>query len=241
MLLPAKFQTPTPAALGAKVVAIAPAPKPHVHQWVSVPDSKIHSRCAECGTVTLTEIVAPKVIAYAPTAGDQAMLDRMAETNGSTWIAVDPAAPGSDRTVFSKHFMAKPAPADEISNSALTATVRDFLNGSADHARAISHARSVLDEMGFKKAIDLPQHRRAEFLKALTTWPQRHYTSITTPDGTVRMVETDAEGWIKNDGTQPVADDVRVEVRVHDRDRPADMAVNFHWGHPNFTHWRPAA
>ena len=28
MLLPAKFQTSTPAALGAKVVAIAPAPKP---------------------------------------------------------------------------------------------------------------------------------------------------------------------------------------------------------------------
>jgi hypothetical protein len=62
MLLPPQFQTPAPDALGAKVVAMPAPPKPpHEHQWLAVPDSKIHSRCAECGTVTLTEIVAPKV------------------------------------------------------------------------------------------------------------------------------------------------------------------------------------
>jgi len=63
-LLPAKFQTPTPAALGAKVVAITPAPAPHVHQWMAVPDSKVHSRCAGCGAVTLTEAVAPRMIGF---------------------------------------------------------------------------------------------------------------------------------------------------------------------------------
>lgn len=222
MLLPAKFQTPTPAALGAKVVAMPAAPKPHVHQWVSVPDSKIHSRCAECGTVTLTEIVAPKMVAFADAM--QAMI--MA----------------SQKPTFAE-LCTTPAPAPEISNSALTAAARDFLNGSADHARAISHARSVLDEMGFKKVIDLPQHRRDEFLTALTTWPQeptRHYTSVTAPDGRVRMVETDAEGWIKNDGTQPVADDVRVEVRFADTEY-ANMTYDakaFVWR--AVTHWRLA-
>lgn len=253
MLLPAKFQTPTPAPLGAKVVAIAPAPKPHVHQWVSVPDSKIHSRCAECGTVTLTEIVAPKVVAYAPTAGGQAMLDRVAEINGQiaqamgmlpTWIGVDPAVPGSDRTVFSEHFMAKPAPAPAISDSDLLRETVAFLDGSDDRRLAGAHARSVLAEMGFKKTINIPQHRRAEFLKALTTWPQeptKHYTSITAPDGKVRMVETDTEGWIKSDGTQPVADDVRVEVRFDGTDHHnlTYTAKTFVWRLP--THWRPAA
>jgi hypothetical protein len=56
-LLPPQFQTPLTHALGAKVVAITPAPKPHVHQWVPVPDSKVHCRCADCGAVTLTEAV----------------------------------------------------------------------------------------------------------------------------------------------------------------------------------------
>lgn len=254
MLLPAKFQTPTPAPLGAKVVAIAPAPKPHVHQWVSVPDSKIHSRCAECGTVTLTEIVAPKVVAYDPrTFVSNGVADALRYAVGALFAAPANKTGAEFRMKLQaldaelragEAAMKARAPAPEISDSALTAAVHDFLAGSADRTLAKTHARSVLDEMGYKNGCAIPQHRRAEFLKALTTRPQepaKHYTSITAPDGRVRMVETDAEGWIKNDGTQPVADAVRVEVRVHDRDRPADMAVNFHWGHPNFTHYRVVA
>lgn len=311
MLLPAKFQTPTPAPLGAKVVAIAPAPKPHVHQWVSVPDSKIHSRCAECGTVTLTEIVAPKVMAYAPTAGGQAMLDLVADINGQIaqamgmipqWVGVDPAAPGSDRTAFSEHFLGKPysfvdllrapeqanktgaefrmklqaldaelrageaalkvrepkfreadaklrTPAPEISDSDLWRETVAFLDGSDDRRLAGAHARSVLAEMGFKKTINIPQHRRAEFLKALTTWPQepaKHYTSIITLDGRVRMVETDAEGWIKNDGTQPVASGVKVECRLRAaQSKGVAPADEWRWRDTgtewSITHWRPAA
>ena len=56
-LLPPQFQTPLTHALGEKITTITPAPKPHVHQWVPVPDSKVHCRCADCGAVTLTEAV----------------------------------------------------------------------------------------------------------------------------------------------------------------------------------------
>jgi hypothetical protein len=49
--------------LGApeRLKAVPAAPKPPCkHQWLAMPDSKTHSRCADCGTVTLTEMVAPK-------------------------------------------------------------------------------------------------------------------------------------------------------------------------------------
>jgi hypothetical protein len=49
--------------LGApeRLKAAPAAPKPPCkHQWLAMPDSKTHSRCADCGTVTLTEMVAPK-------------------------------------------------------------------------------------------------------------------------------------------------------------------------------------
>ena len=188
MLLPAKFQTSTPAPLGAKVVAIAPAPKPHVHQWLAVPDSKIHSRCAECGTVTLTEIVAPKV-SFCPDTGHVAA--RLAAGAGQWVVGVDPAAPGSDRTVFSEHFLGKPY-------------------SFVDLLRAPGQAPAL-----------------------------RHYTSITAPDGKVRMVETDAEGWIKNDGTRPVADDVRVEVQTDMGNCMTFNARTFVW--ECISRWRPAA
>lgn len=42
-----------------KPVPAAPKP-PCKHQWLAMPDSKTHSRCADCGTVTLTEMVASK-------------------------------------------------------------------------------------------------------------------------------------------------------------------------------------
>lgn len=39
--------------------------------WVPVPDSKVHSRCASCGAVTLTELVNPVPAAkLTPLAGD---------------------------------------------------------------------------------------------------------------------------------------------------------------------------
>lgn len=280
--------TDTLPALGRKVVAIAPAPKPHVHQWLAVPDSKIHSRCAECGAVTLTEIVTPKAAS-----GLATLINAQAMGPLPTWVEVDPAVSGSDKssvfgwvraTDFTKQFRGlylnqevalREPPANktatevmmkaraserrlaawaeigeafaksqvpEIKDSALVAAVRDFFAGSADRTRAMAHARSVLDEMGCKKTVEVPQHRRAEFLETLTTGPQRHYTSVTAPDGKVRMVETDAEGWIKNDGAQPVADGVRVEVMSNggcDRDR--DYACAYYWGLDDaISHWRPA-
>lgn len=254
MLLPAKFRTPAPETLGCKITAMPPAPKPHVHQWLAVPDSKIHSRCAECGTVTLTEIVAPKVVAYDPrTFVSNGVADALRYAVGALFAAPANKTGAEFRMKLQaldaelragEAAMKARAPAPEISDSALTAAVHDFLAGSADRTLAKTHARSVLDEMGYKNGCAIPQHRRAEFLKALTTRPQepaKHYTSITAPDGKVRMVETDAEGWIKNDGTQPVADDARVEVRANSVDRPAMAAHMFGWGSYTLTHWRPAA
>ena len=63
MPLPPSMRAEDHLPLGAperlKVVPAAPKP-PCKHQWLAMPDSKTHSRCAECGTVTLTEMVAPK-------------------------------------------------------------------------------------------------------------------------------------------------------------------------------------
>lgn len=248
MLLPAKFQTPTPAPLGAKIVAITPAPKPHVHQWLAVPDSKIHSRCAECGTVTLTEIVAP-MVSFCPDASHVAA--RLAAGAGQWVVGFDPASPDGDCSAvsvfaatangarFLKSLSIAPAP--EIGDSDLLRETIAFLDGSDDRRLAGAHARSVLAEMGYKKTINIPQHRRAEFLKALTTWPAKHYATITAPDGKVRMVETDAEGWIKNDGTQPALGPLEV------RFTGGETATGLSWYWPIFegkvciTHWRPAA
>lgn len=269
-MIPTPYEhTDTLLALGRKVVAIAPAPKPHVHQWLAVPDSKIHSRCAECGAVTLTEIVAPKPAAFTfiPNDGltqmlkeiwaavdaaagvDSAFLVRapeQASPAGKTATEVMMKALASERRLvawaeigeaFAKIFAKPQAP--EITNSQLTAAVHEFLAGSADRTLAKAHARSVLDRMGCKKMFEVPQHRRAEFLKALTTGPTKHYTSIAGRDGKVRMVETDAEGWIKNDGTQPVADDVRVDVQTGMNGGYMTFAAStFAW--QNVTHWRPA-
>ena len=63
MPLPPSMRAEDHLPLGAperlKVVPAAPKP-PCKHQWLAMPDSKTHSRCADCGTVTLTEMVAPK-------------------------------------------------------------------------------------------------------------------------------------------------------------------------------------
>lgn len=63
MPLPPSMRAEDHLPLGAperlKVVPAAPQPS-CAHQWLAMPDSKTHSRCAYCGTVTLTEMVAPK-------------------------------------------------------------------------------------------------------------------------------------------------------------------------------------
>ncbi len=251
MLLPAKFQTHLPYSLGEKVVAIAPAPKPHVHQWVSVPDSKIHSRCAECGTVTLTEIVAPKVMAYAPTAGGQAMLDLVADINGRIaqamgmipqWVGVDPAAPGSDRTVFSEHFLGKPYSFVDLLRTPEQAPPTNKTGAEFRMKIQALDAELRAGEAAMKaRASERRLAAWADIGEAFCK-PAKHYTSITAPDGRVRMVETDAEGWIKNDGTQPVAGQQRVQVRANGCERPADKAFNYLWQNDHIvTHWRPAA
>jgi hypothetical protein len=219
MLLPPQFQTPAPDALGAKVVVMPAPPKPpHVHQWLAVPDSKIHSRCAECGTVTLTEIVNPR----------------------PTLLGFDPAAPGGDTTVFNFAPTARGAellrdvtektraldPAEEITDGQLDERVRAFFSSAPDHELALEHARSLLKEMGYKRVFGIPEHRRAEFLKALTA-PQ-----------------ADPDGWIKNTGTQPVADDVWVQVKIDGFVHSADDARDWDWFVHNavddITHWRLA-
>jgi hypothetical protein len=266
-LLPPQFQTTLPG-LGAKVVAIAPAPAPHAHQWVPVPDSKIHSRCAECGSVTLTEIVAPKPAFASTTACDDQFRpfafipnEGLTELWQSVMAQIDKAV-----SVGSIYAYAPPS-FFPVGGS----TGVDLASVGAAEYTAITDPRKVV---------------RAP--------APRYYQSITTPVGLVTMVETDAEGWvaypgsgqpvsddteveirfydgsedqyrasfaftgdtaaiirwrlaraedggwIENTGVQPVGDRDRVEVRVNGRERPADKAINFNWGHPTFTHWRLA-
>lgn len=63
MPLPPSMRLEDYLPLGApeRLKAAPAAPKPPCkRQWLAMPDSKTHSRCADCGTVTLTEMVAPK-------------------------------------------------------------------------------------------------------------------------------------------------------------------------------------
>ncbi len=95
---------PLPAIGKPKAVAAA-APVSAAkceHQWVPVPDSKIHSRCAACGAVTLTEIVA--TVPVAKTAVESEESDWIREYLSSNMamallVGVD-LADGSDRSAF---------------------------------------------------------------------------------------------------------------------------------------------
>lgn len=55
--LPASMRAEDLKPLGPPVRPAAAVAGPCQHQWVPVPDSKVHSRCANCGVVTLTEMV----------------------------------------------------------------------------------------------------------------------------------------------------------------------------------------
>ena len=246
MLLPAKFQTTTPAALGAKVVAMPPAPKPHVHQWVSVPDSKIHSRCAECGTVTLTEIVAPKV-SFCP--DDTHVAARLTAGAGQWVVGFDPASPDGGCSAVSV-FAATAGGARFLEGINIAPTLEDALQAARDFfAKGGEKAAvgKILASFGSDCVAHLDNAYFGRFIERVKALTAKHYTSITAPDGKVRMVETDAEGWIKNDGTQPVADDVRVlckyangvhgclSLRAGSREWADSKRAN------PITHWRLAA
>ena len=51
-----------------------------------------------------------------------------------------------------------------------------------------------------------------------------------------------AQGWIENDGAQPVADDIRVDVRWGGgySDTAGVEARHWYWGDDDLTHWRPS-
>lgn len=130
MPLPPSMRAEDHLPLGApeRLKAVPAAPKPPCkHQWLAMPDSKTHSRCADCGTVTLTEMVAPK-----PPPAPVSSAQCQEEDDDALGVCIKPVTTATAITTLifdpNTYTYAKPAPKPFPETTPYTFTIPGYLN-----------------------------------------------------------------------------------------------------------------